>query len=245
MMGVEKRRGLLGKARPWATAAWWAALAVGGGCSEYTVALQTCAEVDTDFELEEVSALESMQGAQSCARDAVVVTYDRSNLAPGDTWRVLTVDVLLMVDVVKGPTSLGNVPLTVEIFESSDPRTGRSWSVTQWIDPDALAWELVTLSYSGEDLEMYRAWWTFDFSEVIPKDGMDTVDYVAGVQWEELVDPLIGYSQFDRPCDRNWTIYNNEPNQWIFNGEWSTSSNCSWPMFRIQTERRFQAETCR
>ena len=48
--------------------------------------------------------------------------------------------------------------------------------------------------------EHKRAWWTFDFSSVVPESGMNSETFLVSVFWQ-VRSPAVGYSRYNRPCD--------------------------------------------
>ena len=214
-------------------------------CSEYTIQEQQCLETLEDFSTEEVSSLESMQGPMDTQADAVVITRDREQEREGSTWRIQSIEVLLLIEVTDWDSYPADVPLTVQVFDGSDPRTAPNRSVTQLLDKDTLSWEQISLSRAGrdEESEWFMSWWAFDFSHVTPDEGLSSEDYIVSVDWQDARLPMVGYSGFNRSCDRNWTrpLY---PEEWQWNGEWNSSDGCSWPMFRVTSALSYLAEEC-
>jgi hypothetical protein len=198
------------------------------------------------FDINNVSVLEATDHLVGGA-DAVILDHDLTQVPANATWRVSSVDVLVMVSVFDFPgypQSVGEnqVALTVQVWDANSPLTHPPFEVRQVLAPSALSWNTVTLSTG-----VYRsAWWRFDFAAptnpVIPATGMKAPQYLVGVKWENSPEPQVGYSNFNRPCDRNWT--NATGSSWVLNSTQGTGGNmCNWPMMRVNSELLTQVTT--
>ena len=219
------------------------------GCAEDSLTF-VCINEDATFDIEEVSTLEDTMGLAN-GHDAVVIDYDDENLPPGGTWRVSSVDVLLMIPASQFDYYPTNIRLGIEVFDGSSPTNTVPWYVEQTIDTSTLQWTTVNLSSPDRALELtqFQAWWTFDFSETIPETGMQSTTFVVGAAWSQNSLPTIGYSNFNRPCNRNWTRYD-DLTGWVLNSEREDPfglidpSSCNWPMLRVNVEERHEADSC-
>jgi len=214
--------------------------------NEEPVEEDDCVEEVSGFDIEEVSLLQDAAG-YSNMRDAIIMSFDDSELSADDSWRVSSVDVLIMLPQWSFDFYGDDLEITAEVFDSADPRTGDSWSVRQVVVRDQLQWESITLpsdaATAGQwgEYEQYGAWMTFDFKDVIPEEGMTSTDYVVGVRWNVWGIPAVGYSNFNLDCSTNWTDYGDQ--NWVLNQGQNSQYECSWPMFRLQIETR-QTEDC-
>ena len=114
------------------------------GCAQDSLS-QWCTFDESSFDIEEVSVLEDAMGEVS-VHDAIVLEYDTSNLSAESTWRVGTVEALIMVPQSQFDIYPDNITLTVEVFDASDPRVTTPWVVEQSLDKSSLNWEAVTLT---------------------------------------------------------------------------------------------------
>lgn len=209
-------------------------------CSDYAVT-NLCVEEGGAFDIEEVSTLQDAAGYPD-ARDAVVLQYDASALAEGESWRVTRVDVLAMVPEAVFDRYAGGDVLRVDLWDAGRPEGDGTWSVEQAIDPAALEWDAVTLPpdayWAGQrgELQQRRAWMPFDFSEVTDVAGMTSGRYAVSVSWGEKGLPTIGYSNFNLACSQNWTDYGD--GAWTLNSADGDGAECSWPMLRVRVETR-------
>ena len=78
----------------------------------------------------------------------------------------------------------------------------------------------------------------FDFADIIPEEGMQSTDFIAGVRWFPPANVAVGYSNFNRDCGLNWTEYG-ENTGWILNSTSYGQNSCSWPMLRVMMENRY------
>jgi hypothetical protein len=219
-----------------------------------------CSEVVTAFDIEEISSLQDAVSPHLASlhplgiynpwyRDALILDYIVPEAGEGESWRISAVNVLITVAAVRFDMHPDGLPLTVEVFDSSDPRVVPGWSVTKLVNLDELTWSDYVLpadaAISGTFLEHNQkgAWMRFDMTDIIPETGMSSSQFVVGVQWDMLSQVAIGYSNFNRACDRNWTEW--DPGSgWQLNGDASTSDHCSWPMLQVELEHTY-TEDCR
>ena len=218
------------------------------GCAE-DVLSRLCINDDATFDIEEVSVLEDAMG-EAGTHDAVLVSYDDSMLEEGATWRVSGVDVLVMIPASQFGDGVNGSTLTLEVFDANDPRSIAPYVLTQSLDIASLEWEDVTLTNPQVaifEAEHKRAWWNFDFSGVIPEDGMGSTTFLASVYWQNASSPAVGYSRYNRPCSENWTDYG-DGFGWVLNSEngifGSRGNDCNHPMFRVNVETRIEKDSC-
>ena len=219
------------------------------GCGEDTL-WQVCVSTEGTFDIEEVSVLEDAMGLPS-GHDAVIVDYDTSELPEGASWRVASVDVLMMIPAASFESYSNEVKLAIEVFDAASPVGQQAYVVEQTLDKTSLTWEDVTLTNPQEtwDLQQKRAWWTFDFSDAIAETGMSSTTFVAGVYWKYGGAPTVGYSNYNRPCDRNWTDYG-DGTGWVLNSERDGGvglfdpNSCNFPMLRVNVEVREEGRSC-
>lgn len=212
------------------------------GCSESDYSIgQVCIADETGFDINAVSTLQDAAGYPD-NRDAIVLSYDDSAIGAGESWRVTRIDLLAMVpEWVFGEYPGGDV-LRVDIWDADHPESYGDWYVEQAIDPGSLDWERVTLPYDAfwagtrDELEQRKAWWSFDFSNVIPESGMTSGRYTVGISWGSRGLPTIGYSNFNLACSANYTDYGD--GNWTLNSADGDGDECSWPMMRVGIETR-------
>ena len=227
-------------------------LAFAAGCSDYTIH-RTCDSTEPSFDIEEVSTLEDAAGGDDLWwwADAVVLDYDTESLPEGGAWRVLSIDVLAMIPQSQFDNYPTEQELAVEVYSQGEPDTSEPWwDLTQTLEPSLLDWEQHTLTQPTElatETDYHRAWWRFDFSELTYGQGAQNPEFVVGIRWPDESGPEVAYSAFNRPCDRNWTVFAGE-SQWEHNSDQplgpSQSDGCSWPMFRVNTGVTWEAEDC-
>lgn len=212
-----------------------------------------CTEVVTAFDIEELSVLQDAASPNLVSyasglaipwyRDALVLNYMPDD-GPGSSWRVSAVEVLIMVATGRFDSQPDGETLSIEVFDGANPRMAPTWKVSQpvihgdldWSDY-SLPWDAAISGASGE-YEQKGAWLRYDFTSTIPDSGMVSPEFVVGVQWEYLSRVAVGYSNFNRACDRNWTEW--DPGSgWIMNGDSTSGDGCSWPMLRVEIERTF------
>lgn len=215
------------------------ALLVGCG-SEHTVT-QLCGHEEAGFDIEEASTLEDAQ-AYPGMHDAVILDYDASGLAADATWRVKTVEIQPMIAFVDFASQSDGQQVTVEIWDADDPQSTTPYVVTQTFRKDELTWEDVTLTDASTALypSQRKAWWSFDFTDVIPTTGLTGPEYLVSVAWSGDGLPTVGYSNFNNSCDRNWTDYADGSGWQLNNGGFE----CSWPMLRVSLEVLQQQAIC-
>ncbi len=219
------------------------------GCAQDSLG-RWCTFDESSFDIEEVSVLEDAMGEMN-VHDAIVLDYDTSNLAPEATWRVGTVEALVMIPQSQFDSYPESITLAVEVFDASNPTLAAPWVIEQTLDKAALNWESVTLSSPdlATEYQQQQAWWSFDFTDVIPETGMTSSTYMVGLYWRAGNLPTIGYSNFNRPCDRNWTDYS-DGFGWILNSERYNGlglvdpNSCNWPMLRVNVEVREERSNC-
>ena len=202
-----------------------------------------CVSEDTDFDIEEVSVLEDAFGLPNL-RDAVVLEYDASHLQPGESWRVRSVDVLAMIPDILFQYMGDTEELTIEVYDATNPLSITPWVKKQNLIISELDWQYSDLP--GSPIGAYRrAWWRFDFGDIIPTSGMQSNHYIVGIHWPFSGEPTVGYSNYNRACDKNWT---NSGSGFFLNSENESplgNERCSWPMLRVQIEnRRYTEEIC-
>ena len=118
------------------------------------------------------------------------------------------------------------------------------------LDKAALTWVDHTFtepSAETSETAYQRAWWTFDFAAETSGRGSVEPQFFVDVRWPQDRSPQVGYSNYNNPCDRNWTIYESATG-WERNSErpggGGADSTCSWPMFRVNTGVTWEAEEC-
>lgn len=194
-----------------------------------TTSEDDCDEVGVVMDVDSVSTLQDAFGLPM-VRDGL--TLDGPN-AP-DGWRPTTVDVLVMLPDWYFDWYADEDTITIEVYDSATP-TGRPWRLAQRVRKSQLDWEPLRLpadaDWSGDDRDQIAAWMSFDFSDQIPSGSFVTPELFVAVGWDGMGFPNVGYSNFELPCEANWTDYGD--------GRWSQNSgrDCSWPMMRIQYER--------
>lgn len=215
-------------------------------CSDIALHNSCVDEVD-GFDIEEASVLEDAQ-SYPLMRDAIVLEYDDSDLRESESWRVLSVDALAMIPASQFAGFPDTYEAMVEVWDADNPLQAEAWTISQTLVRDDLNWSQVTLEDPAEATEndQWRAWWTFDFADVIPETGMSSSTYLVGVRWGGFDQMPLGYSNFNRGCDKNWTDYNNGQG-FVLNSDNSPGqdvNSCSWPMLRVRIERRSNEEDC-
>ena len=218
------------------------------GCAEDSLTY-VCVNEEPSFDIEQVSSLEDSMG-MARGHDAVILDYDDTQLPEGGTWRVSSVDLLLMIPASEFDYYPTNIRLSIEVFDGINPSTTAPWVVEQIVDTSTLEWSDVWLSNPDQarERDQRQAWWRFDFSSVIPEAGMQSSSFVVGAAWSASNLPTIGYSNYNRPCNRNWTKYD-DTSDWVLNSQRevvsaSNPNRCNWPMLRVNVEERHEAESC-
>jgi len=207
--------------------------------------------VVTAFDIEELSTLQDAFSpamtldfrvssiVRPWVRDALALRFDTPALEDGATWQLSAVDVLVTYPANLFEYYPDGELLTVEIFEGTDPRTGRSWSVTQPVYRDDLEWSDYALPFDAAiagslgDFLQKGAWLRFDLSDEIAAEDLVPSSVVVGVRWEPMSPIAVGYSNFNRACEQNWTEYA-AGSGWILNGDSDSGNGCSWPMMRVE-----------
>lgn len=202
-----------------------------------------CISEDTDFDIEEVSVLEDAFGLPNL-RDAIVLEYNASHLQAGETWRVRSVDVLAMIPDILFQYMDDSEELTIEVYDAASPLSASPYVKKQNLPISQMQWETVNLP--GSSIGSFkRAWWRFDFGNIIPTTGMGSGQYIVGIHWPASGEPTVGYSNYNRACDKNWT---NSGAGFFLNSNTESSlgnERCSWPMLRVNIEnRRYTEEIC-
>ena len=184
------------------------------------------------YYVEEVSVLEDAYNGDFITHDAVVFPFDTCALPESAIWKVATVEVFLMIPYSQFDTYPDDVPLAIEIFDGNRPGILTPYVLTQYVDKNALDWSLITLENPtyAEETQQYSAWWTFDFMEIMPESGLNNTVITVGIWWIDPDLPAVGYSNFNLPCEDNWTIFE-EGTPWQNNG--GVAEYCRWPLFRI------------
>jgi hypothetical protein len=231
-------------------------LTVLAGCSEYDVSTlaetemgapdtaseDDCVEEVPGFDITEVSNLEDavsfyLSGAN---RDAVSLSFDASALETDQTWRVSAVDVLVLIPASEFQSFEDGREIGVEVFDGSDPRTATSYQLKLPVVRADHNWDAYTLPYGpaeANERDQQGTWMRFDLRDVIPEEGMASENFVAGVRWPNQGRVAVGFSNYNRACNQNWTEYGNNTG-WVLNGDSNSSNGCSWPMLRVQIETR-------
>ncbi len=226
------------------------------GCGSDQLRQLPCVDEQQAFNIEEVSKLEVVHAVEGGA-DAVLLTADTSKLETDAAWRVGSVQVLVAIPKSEFAAYPKDVTLAVQVWDGFDPTRSRPWTLEQTLDTSKLEWsESRTAMDTVDDFGFptqasvvaKTAWWTFDFSSVIPDAGMKSPKYLVAVKWTSGDLPIVGASQFNRPCNLNWTDYG--PNAfllgqspgWVLNP--ATESTCSWPMFKVATQSITLKATC-
>jgi len=215
---------------------WFAAMATAAallGCGDEHLRKIPCVQQQQDFDIEQVSALEGVYLVASGA-DAVVVDADRSRVPADGTWRVGQVEVLVAVKDAEFADYPRDAALAVEVWDGEKPTASQPWRVSQTLDTSALSWkaEWVAPAEGGAPAAHRLAWWKFDFSAVVPEQGMSASRYIVGLRWTSPQRPLVGASRFNRPCARNWTDYDDGRGWVLTRAEAATPATgpCSrWP----------------
>ncbi len=220
-------------------------------CQDYNLS-QICDTTDPAFDIEEVSLLEDAVGPGMVEADGVVLDYDLDALPDGGVWRVMSVDILVMVPQVALDLYPDDREMAVELVISDDPTDEEAlhWELTQTVNLDVLELEehiFTAPSAESSVTDYYRAWWNFDFSVETSGQGTDLPQFFVDLRWTGEESPQVGYSNYNRPCNRNWTIYE-AVNGWELNsdrpGGGGADENCSWPMFRVNTGVTWEADEC-
>lgn len=143
------------------------------GCgSDQALSSRWCAGEAAAFDIEEISVLEDAQGIVM-GHDALELQLE-VEVPEGARWRVRRVDVMPILPRDAAETYADGQKLTVEVWEGRDPTATTPWTVEQRFHVDELTWEDAWLAHPNSTAEhrWTRAWWSFDFGETIPVEGM-------------------------------------------------------------------------
>ena len=213
-------------------------------CSDYSVS-QLCSIKSGGFDIEEVSILQDAFG-EPLLRDALIFEKETDHLQAGEYWRPYSVEIMVMLPVWFFYEYDDSYSLEVEIWDGNNPNNSDPFVVQRDIILEEEDWEYITLpanAATASSLEQMRAWIYFDFSQVIPETGFFDNTYIVGVKWSEQGLPAVGYSNYELPCDRNWTN-RNDGNGWNLNSTIGFSADCSWPMMKISVEELVRNDEC-
>jgi hypothetical protein len=230
-----------------------------------------CTENGDGFDIEEVSTLESNLAWQGTA-DGVLLRYDdprlqepAANTGETPSWRVASVDVLVMLSAREFATYNDDAVLEVQVYEGDDPSRGTPYRLRQSLIRDTVSWaphsfavppegarveDEFGLPAINDETDYQMAWWRFDLRDVIPATGMAGTDYFVALYWPETAAPLVGYSLYNRPCTANWTNYDDATpvfgeasgSGWQSNAARGNVDDCNWPMLKVNTELRAACE---
>lgn len=211
------------------------------GCGNDNTLNTICGTEANGFDITEASTLQDAQGYYGM-HDAVILSEDISDLGPDEVWRVRSVEIMPMMAQSEFDFYADGQSVTVEVFDGASPLTGQRYSATQTFRKDELEWTDVTLSNADSVFDPFQkqAWWRFPFEDTIPTSGMASTDYVVSVVWDSAELPTVGYSNYNRPCSKNWTDYADGFGWGLNEG----GDNCSWPMLRVNIEILKEASTC-
>ena len=198
-----------------------------------------CIDSESAFDIEEVSTLQDAFGLP-LVQDGLSLSVDESYNQPGKTWMPVSVEALVMMPDWYFDFYDDSNALTLHVFDSPTPNGGTHYEKRIQIRKSDLNWQALTLpanaDWSGSERNQIAAWLTFDLTDVIGDEGFENTDYFVGVEWDDLGFPNVGYSNFEMPCNKNWTDYGN--------GAWrqNEGQDCSWPMFKIEIARYTEGE---
>ena len=206
--------------------------------------LYRCAEAQDALRVDEISTLENVL-AYPGLHDAPTIDVPIDSALER---RVVRVQVLAMHP--QGlPFPIRKPSLTVEVFAGDNPRAVQPWTLTQTLEHEGLEWTDVTLTNpASTPIRNYRsAWWTFDFTDIIPQAQTPSARYMVSVAWPIQNPAPIGYSNFDLNCQGMWGIYPAsyalpKPDGGFFTEDdgWIDVSaggfDCSYPMLRVEIE---------
>ena len=216
------------------------------GCSDYEMT-KICSSTDPAFDIEEVSSLEDASGPGVAFADGIVLEFPSENLPDGAQWRITGVDILVMIPTDLFDYAVDGVPMTIEVFdrnELSDPTP--TWSVSQALTIGDLEWEDHTFDGNSANAlftDYKKAWWNFDFNDETLQQYMENNQYIVAVRWDDIWEPTVGYSNYNRPCDKNWTVYTSLGSEdWVLNDD-SDRQECSWPMFKVNTQITWESQS--
>jgi hypothetical protein len=231
------------------------------GCGDEPL-VAFCTDDGAGFDIDEVSTLEGNLAWQGTA-DAVLLSYDDPRLSEDDqnSWRVAGVDVLVMIPEADFDRYNDDAALEVLVFDGVDLNGSPPYKVRQTLVARDLDWTTYSFDSPPEgarvedpfglpvtnfETEYVKAWWHFDFTDVIPEEGMASTRYAVGLLWPTDAAPLVGYSLYDRSCADNWTNYDRaDPpfpddalSGWASNADRDVVGGCNWPMLKVNTELR-------
>ena len=218
-------------------------IAIGTACNSDRGITGLCGSTEPGFDIEEASVLQDAQGYTGM-HDAVQLTFEgAADLPEGAVWRVRSVEIMPMIDPIFGFGADGSW-VTVEVWDADNPLQVEPYRVRKQFFEADHEWTEVQLSspstaFPGTHLQ---TWWRFGFEEVIPASGMDSSNYLVGVNWDTGTPPL-GYSNFNNPCSRNWTDYDDGLG-WVLNEDQDAGGSCSWPMLRVNLETIERVSDC-
>ena len=215
------------------------------GCGEDTLNLITCIDAENIFDIEEVSVLQDAVSTPGM-HDAIILDHDPSTVPEGGSWRVGEVEVLVMVSSLTFDFFPEDAELTIEVFDADIPLQTTPYILRQTVNKNELDWTDVTLDNPDSAFlkDQKQAWMKFNFSDVIPESGMLSDKFIVGVFWHGIY-PSLGYSNYNRRCDLNWTDYD-DGSGWVLNGNNGTNTEptCNWPMLRVAVETISLREKC-
>jgi hypothetical protein len=208
---------------------------------EDTVDEDDCIEEYNGFDINEYSTLQDAvsYSVAGWLQDAIVINFDDSSLTSEQSWRVSAVEILVLISDAHYPNFSDGQEIHIELFDSADPNSGSSWSMSKGVIRSDHNWSNYTLPtdawYAGTYGEFAQkgTWLRFDTRTVVPPTGMTSSDFIVGVKWEPPGMVKVGYSNFNQECESNWT---NLGSGWQLNSLNPAYFGCSWPMFRVEIE---------
>lgn len=217
-------------------------------CNNENQVTNLCAHNTSGFDIEAASVLEDGQGYPQL-HDAVILDLDPTQVPDGAAWRVRSVDIMPLLPASQFASYADGQPVTVEVWDANNPN-GTPFTVTQPFHKADLDWtdENLDNPTTATEHAQKSSWWTFDFGDVIPTTGMTATQYLVGVAWGAQGMPPLGYSNFNRACDKNWTDYGIDPYYytdmgWVLNGD-TAGATCSWPMLKVNLEILQEQAVC-
>jgi len=219
---------------------------------EETVASEDAFDVDQVSEFTMAYNLKDAPGV-----DAVIIPGRPSSLEDDDKWSVSTVSIMIVVpsdapDFGKG----GKIGVRLWDGTAFNKSSTKFWEVTKTFDPDDLKWSTAKGSHDVNRSDCYNddecdsgyscasdwglcrktttvktAYLEFDLGAKIGSAGLKSSKIAVGVVWPRgsSVYPLVGASDFDRPCKDNWTDFGDGTYQQ------TGGSQCTWPMVKVKT----------
>jgi hypothetical protein len=219
---------------------------IGTGCSDYELK-NLCTQRGEGFDIEEVSVLQDVANYPN-NRDGVILSFDDSGFASDESWRPVTIEVMVMLSIWDFDGYDDTSVVGIEVYDADNPLESEPYRLEQTLVRADLEWQDITLPYDAAiagqlmDYEQKRAWMSFDFSDTIPDSGMESTEYLVSVTWDSSGYPAIGYSNFNLACDKNWTDYGD--GAYVLNSTEAGRDECSWPMFRMELETQRYSDTC-